>query len=139
MSDDACLTWTLKAAILIGGLGLALYLGLHVSPLATYLIAINAGVLLLYRADKYASLREGAQRIPNPMMALLGVLGPLGAVLGIYLEVFPGDTHKTKAKYWWLRSLVVLSLVAHLVLLAAYVLVGGEAMLEWVRGLLARL
>lgn len=136
MSDDACLTWTFKAAILIGALGLALYLGLHLNPLAVYLIAINGGALLLYRFDKYASLREGAQRIPNGMMGLLAILGPLGALFGIYLEIFPGESHKTKPKYWWLRLFVVVSLTIHLVLLVAYLLAGGEAMLEWAQGLL---
>ena len=139
MSDDACLTYTLVAVLLIGGLGAAFYLVLHLSPLLAYLLAVNVGVLLLYRYDKYASLRKGAQRIPNEMMGLLALLGPLGAGLGMVLEVFPGDSHKTAPKWWCLHLIVIVSSVLHLVLLGAYVLVGGEAMLDWARGLLAGL
>ena len=137
MTNDACLTWTFKASILIGGLGLALYLGVHLSPLAAYLIAINVGVFLLYRFDKYASLRQGAQRIPNKMMCLLGILGPLGALFGIYLELFPRESHKTGRGYWWLRLIVAVSLLVHLTLLVAYLIVGGEGLLDWAQGLLA--
>ena len=137
MSNDACLTYTLVAVLLVGGLGAGFYVVLQLSPLAASLLAVNLGTLLLYRYDKYASRREGAQRAPNLFLALLAVLGPLGALFGIYLEVFPGESHKTGGKYWWLRLLVALFLVLHLVLLAAYVLVGGEALLDWARGLLA--
>jgi uncharacterized membrane protein YsdA (DUF1294 family) len=137
MTGDSCLLWGFIAIILVGALGLTLYLGFNFSLLAAYLVAVNVGVLLLYRYDKLISGREGAQRIPNELMAVLAFLGPLGAAFGIYLEVFPRETHKTAPKYWYLRLIVVFSLVLHLALLACYLLFGAEAMLEWARGLLA--
>jgi uncharacterized membrane protein YsdA (DUF1294 family) len=139
MSGDACLTYTAVAVLLVGAIGVGLYGILHLSPLAAYLIAINAGTLLLYRYDKVASKRDGAERAPNALLAALAIAGgSLGALFGIYMEIFPRESHKTKRKYWWLRLLVGVSLVTHLVLLTAYLLFGGEAMLAWAQGLLAQ-
>ena len=138
MTNDACLTYTVIAVLLVGGLGTGLYAGLHLSPLVAYLLAINLGTLLIYRYDKYASRREGAQRVPNLLLAALAVVGgSLGALFGIYLELFPRESHKTGRGYWWLRLIVAFSLLVHLALLVAYLVVGGEGLLDWARSLLA--
>jgi uncharacterized membrane protein YsdA (DUF1294 family) len=136
-SSDACLTYTAGAVLLVGALAVGLYAALHLSSLAAYLFAINAGTLLLYRYDKLASRRDGAERAPNAFLAALAIAGgSLGALFGMYMEIFPRESHKTGRKYWWLRLIVGLSLVAQLALLAAYLLFGGQAMLDWAQGLL---
>jgi uncharacterized membrane protein YsdA (DUF1294 family) len=140
MKEHPYLGWLTIAALLIAGLAYLVYHQADVHPLPAYLAAINVVTYLLYRYDKLISAHKEITRIPNLILALLAVAGgSIGALGGIYLKILPGSTHKTEGKYWWLRAVVWLSLLAHGALLYCVFLDKSGRCQELWRGLWERL
>jgi uncharacterized membrane protein YsdA (DUF1294 family) len=140
MKEHPRLAWLTIAVLLVAGLTYLIARSTELPLLLAYLAAINVVTYLLYRYDKLISAHEGITRIPNRILALLAIAGgSVGALGGIYLKILPGSTHKTEGEYWWLRTVVWLSLLAHGALLYCVFLDKSGRCQELWRGLWERL
>ncbi len=117
MKAHPYLGWGSIAALLTAGITYVIHLHVDIDIVLVYLAAVNVVAFLLYRYDKLIPTHEDATRIPNLVLAALAVFGgSLGALSGIYRK----DRHKTRVKYFLLRTCVWLSILAHAVLIYCY-------------------
>jgi uncharacterized membrane protein YsdA (DUF1294 family) len=114
--------WGLAAVLLTGAIGFPLRWATGLEAFWSYAVAVNFATLLVYRIDKWISPLNGAPRVPTVLLVLLAVVGgSAGAVLGV------AAGHKTSRRYLWLRVLLWVFLMGHLVIVT-YVLIDSSSL-----------